>query len=45
VQRRAGEVAILVPAFLGTTATDVATLLATIIELTVDTGTENHMED
>jgi hypothetical protein len=28
-----------------TAATDVAALLATIIELTVDTGAENHMED
>jgi hypothetical protein len=44
-QRRAGDVAILVMAILRTAATDVAALLATIIELTVDTGAENHMED
>jgi hypothetical protein len=28
-----------------TAATNVVALLATIIELTVDTGAENHMED
>jgi hypothetical protein len=44
-QGRAGGVATAVITILGERRADVAALLATIIELTVENGAENYMED